>query len=114
MPAILSGELLSTSQKNSDVSYTSLLTKEDGYLDPTTDDAYVIERKVRAYLGYPKTRLTLSDNDVIITTVKVVESLAHPGLVIPCANNTYLEVLKLVAPSGKMMSGTDYLRGYDS
>ena len=112
LPAILSGKLQSISQKNSDVSYTSLLLKQDGYLDPSTDDAYVIERKVRAYVGYPKTRLTLNDNDVIVTTVKVVESLVNPGLVVPCANDTYLEVLELIAPSGKTMSGTDYLLGY--
>ena len=114
LPSILSGELQSTPQKNSDVSYTSLLSKKDSYLDPATDDAYALERKVRAYLGYPKTHLVLHDNDVIVTTVKVVESLAASHLVISCANNTYLEVLELVAPSGKTMSGTDYLRGYAS
>lgn len=112
LPAILYEELQSKSQKNSDVSYTSLLSKQDGYLDPTTDDAYALERKVRAYLGYPKSRLTLNNTDVIVTTVKVVESLAQPGLIVACARGTYLEVLELIGPSGKTMSGTDYLRGY--
>lgn len=114
LPTILDGTLEPQAQKNSDVSYTSLISKQDGYIDLSTDDATTIERKVRAYLGFPKTRLKINNIDVIVTSVKVVESLEHPGLVVTCARDTYLEVRELVAPSGKTMSGTDYQRGYTS
>lgn len=114
LPAVLSGELGATPQQNDDVSYTSLLRKEDGILDPVTDDAYALERKVRAYLGYPKTRLKIKNTDVIITSAKVVESSTGAPLVIPCANNTYLEVRELIAPSGKTMSGEAFVRGYEA
>jgi methionyl-tRNA formyltransferase len=114
LPAILSGELLPTPQKNSDVSYTSLLTKKDSVLDPLTDDAYALQCKVRAYLGYPKTRLRIDNTDVIVTSAKVIESLQDDSLVVPCANGTYLEILKLTAPSGKTMSGVDFKRGYQN
>lgn len=109
---ILSGKLQPTPQQNNDVSYTTLISKNDGFIDPSTDDAYAIERKVRAYLGYPKTRLTIKNTDVIITSVKTVESLSSAPLVIKCANNTYLSIEKLIAPSGKSMSGEAFLRGY--
>lgn len=112
LPQILSGELEALPQQNSDVSYTSLLRKEDGVLDPATDDAYALERKVRAYLGYPKTRLKIKNTDVIVTSVNVVESLDNAPLVIACANDTYLEVRELIAPSGKTMSGEAFVRGY--
>ena len=112
LPAILSGQLLATEQKNSDVSYTSLTLKSDGILDPLTDTAYALERKVRAYLGFPKTRLTIGNIDVIVTSSKVAESLLLDALVIPCAEKTYLEIVELVAPSGKTMTGNDFKRGY--
>jgi len=112
LPDILENNLKALPQKNSDVSYTSLIKKTDGILDPTTDTAHALERKVRAYLGFPKTRLQIKNTDVIITSVNVIESLASGKLVIPCKDNTYLEVLELIAPSGKTMSGEAFLRGY--
>lgn len=112
LPQILSGELEAVPQQNDDVSYTSLLRKEHGILDPTTDDAYALERKVRAYLVYPKTRLKIKNTDVIVTSAKVVESLESAPLVIACAHNTYLEVRELIAPSGKTMTGEAFVRGY--
>lgn len=112
LPTILSGELKPIPQQNDDVSYTSLLTKEMSILDPLTDDAYALERKVRAYLTYPKTRLKIKNTDVIITSVSVVESFESAPLVVSCANETYLAINELIAPSGKTMSGEAFLRGY--
>lgn len=112
LPSILSGKLQPVPQQNDGVSYTTLILKQDGILDPSTDDAYALERKVRAYLGFPKTRLTIQDIDVIITSTKVVDSLTAAPLVVACANDTYLSIEELVAPSGKTMSGEAYRRGY--
>ena len=112
LPDILENKIKAVPQQNGDVSYTSLLTKDMGILSPLTDDAFALERKVRAYLGFPKTRLKIKNTDVIITSVKVVESLSSAPLVIKCANETYLEVSDLIAPSGKTMSGEAFLRGY--
>lgn len=114
LPSILDGSLKPTKQKNSDVSYTSLISKPDGILDPATDDAYVIERKIRAHLGFPKSRIKIRNNDVILTAAKVVNEPSSKTLTITCSNNTYLEVCELIAPSGKSMSGADYLRGYSN
>jgi len=112
LPDILSGALKPKPQENDGVSYTTLLTKEHGKLNPLTDDAYACERKVRAYLGYPKTTLSINNNDVLVTSAKVVTTKSPDELVIDCANNTYLRVDELIAPSGKKMSGAAYLRGY--
>lgn len=109
---ILSGTLRGKPQENNDVSVTSLISKSDGVLDPTTDDATTIERKIRAYHGYPKSHLILFDNDVVVTSSKVVEKNSTTTLVIPCAHNSWLEVTSLIAPSGRSMSGADFLRGY--
>jgi len=114
LPRILDGDLEPTLQSNVGVTYTSLISKNDGVLDPSTDTAHAIERKVRAYIGYPKTRLRIGNTDVIITSVNVVESLEDDLLVIPCANNTFLEIQELIAPSGKTMNGVAFKRGYSA
>lgn len=112
LPDILSGALLPKPQENNGVSYTTLLKKDDGKINTITDDAYACERKIRAYLGYPKTTLSLQNNDVLVTSAKVVTTKSPAELVIECANNTLLQVEELIAPSGKKMTGTAYLRGY--
>lgn len=114
LPAILSGSLEAKPQQIDDVSYTSLISKHDGKMNPTTDTAYALERRVRAYLGFPKSQLTIGNNDVIVTSVKVVDSLSAAPLVIACAENTFLEIRELIAPSGKTMSGEAFARGYTS
>ncbi len=112
LPDILSGALQPKPQQNVGVSVTTRLLKTYGVLDPTTDTAEVLERKIRAYQGYPKPHLTVHDKDVIITSSKVVENFPDNALLIPCAENTWLEVTSLVAPSGREMSAQDFLRGY--
>lgn len=113
LPDILSGKLKPVDQiKSSDVSITTLITKQDGLLDPSSEDAITLERKIRAYLGYPKTKLTLYDNDVVVTSAKSTDSLMDGQLVVPCAGQTYLQIETLIAPSGRTMSGSDFLRGY--
>lgn len=113
LPDILSGALLPKPQDNTDVSVTSLISKQDGVLDPTTDDAPTLERKIRAYQGYPKPHINLLNNDVIVTSAKSTPQPSHGGLTIRCANATWLEVTSLIAPSGRTMSGQDYVRGYE-
>lgn len=112
LPDILSGQLIAKPQENTDVSVTSLISKPDGVLDPTTDDALLLERKIRAYQGYPKPHLTVLDNDVIVTSAKAVPTPLPNTLAVACAHKTWLEITSLIAPSGRTMLAEDFLRGY--
>ncbi|HET7630628.1 MAG TPA: methionyl-tRNA formyltransferase [Candidatus Saccharimonadales bacterium] len=112
LPAILDGQLEAKPQSNQAVTYTTLLSKDMAEIDPSTDNAYAIERQVRAYLGFPKTKLKLENNVVIITSAKVVDKAIDDQLVLDCADQTYLLIEQLVAPSGKSMTGQAYRRGY--
>lgn len=112
LPDILLGRLQPKPQAKNDVSFTTLITKPAGQLDTLTDDALTLERKIRAYQGFPKPHLFLYNNDVIITSSRVVKNATDGSLVIPCARNTWLEVTTLIAPSGREMSGEAFLRGY--
>ncbi|HEX4662531.1 MAG TPA: methionyl-tRNA formyltransferase [Candidatus Saccharimonadales bacterium] len=112
LPAIISGELTPQPQHETAASYCKLLTKADGLLLPDQKTANVCEREVRAYLGYPKSRLSFDGHDIIVTKARVAKARNDGDFVIACADNTYLEVQSLVAPSGRTVSGADFLRGH--
>jgi len=109
LPAIISGELLPSPQKG-EPTYTSLLKKSDGLLDMTKTAAEA-DAQVRAYLLFPKTKLTLSGKQVIITKAHVSE-VKTGALEVICKDKRYLVIDELIGPSGRTMSGKDFLNGY--
>lgn len=111
LSAILSGELQPIPQKEADATYCALLSKADGDLDLAHLTPGEAEAHVRAYLGYPKTRTTIGKYSVIITKAHGVMTQKTP-LDLACANGAFLSIDELIAPSGKTMSGTEFLRGY--
>lgn len=110
-PKILDGSLQATSQDDTQATYCQLLQKEDGFLDPTQVTAKNAERKVRAYLGFPKTKLVISGQQVIVTKAHVTDQQKTP-LDIQFRDGAYLSIDELIAPSGKMMSADAFLNGY--
>lgn len=109
LPPILEGSLLPTQQKG-EPTYCGLINKADSQLD-IKKPAYRLERQVRAYLGWPKSRTTLFGQEVIVTKSRVVVTKTN-GLILACAEETFLEITELIAPSGRRMSGVDFKRGY--
>ena len=107
---ITSEELLPFPQDDLAATYTNLLKKLDGQIN-WNEPAEIIERKVRAFQGYPKTRATIYGKDVIITRARVANNANDGKLVVKCSPG-YLEVQELVAPSGRTISGSDFIRGY--
>ncbi len=110
LPDILAGALKPNAQDNSAATYTKLLTKNDGIIDwlkPAED----IERQIRAYSVWPRTRAEIFGQDVVITKARVADSPEDGSLVMECRPG-YLEVTELIAPSGRGMSGADFIRGY--
>ncbi len=109
LPAIISGELQPSPQKG-EPTYTSLLKKSDSLLD-TTKTAAESDAQVRAYLLFPKTKLTLSGQQVIITKAHVSDTKTG-SLEVMCKDKRYLVIDELIGPSGRTMSGKDFLNGY--
>jgi methionyl-tRNA formyltransferase len=114
LPQIIAGDLVPTPQDDSAATYTKMLSKADGVLDLVVTSAVDCERKIRAYLGWPRTRLNFHGSEIIITKARVLDDFNGddwPDVVI-CADNTHLQILELVNPkSGKQMKTADYLRG---
>lgn len=110
LPTILDGSLLPTPQKG-EPTYCGLIAKSDGRID-TKKPAYQLEREVRAYIDWPKSRMNIFGQEIIVLGSRVVPMQQRGALVIACAEQTFLEVTELIGPSGRRMSGADFKRGY--
>lgn len=111
IPRYLSGELQPYAQPNTQApTFSRKITKEDGLID-WQEPAVSIEREVRAYQGWPKSYVSLFGHQIIITRVRVANSQDDGALVVACQPG-YIEILELIAPSGRKMSGDAFLRGY--
>lgn len=104
-------------------SYSRKLTKEDGVLD-WKKPAAQLEREVRAYIEWPKSRTMISGKDVIITGSHVAPSSGadlQPGAIditedskefgiVTSEGTLWIDKLK---PAGKKeMTATAFLAGY--
>lgn len=107
---ILDGTLEPIPQDDAAATYTKLLAKPDGWLD-FAEPAEVIERKVRAFLGFPKTRAEVHGQEIVITKARIAKD-ERDGKLVMKAKPGYLEIQELVAPSGRTISGADFIRGY--
>jgi methionyl-tRNA formyltransferase len=110
LPSALDGTATPKAQDESQATFTSLINKADGHMD-LHKSAEQLEREIRAYAVWPKSRLELYEHQVVVTKAHVAQTKDAGALVID-AQPGYLEIDELVAPSGKKMSGADFLRGY--
>jgi methionyl-tRNA formyltransferase len=110
LPEILDGSAQQTPQDNSQATYTNLLTKEDGIVD-WNKPADIIERQVRAFLDFPKSHANVHKNAIIITKARVAKDKNDGALLIQCSPG-WLEIQELIAPSGRKVTGAEFLRGY--
>lgn len=108
---IVSGEIEPTEQEEVAATYCSLLSKADSELDLAMLTPGQAEARIRAYLGYPKTRLSIGPHQVIVTRAHGVMTKETP-LDLLCANGAFLSIDELIAPSGKTMTAEQFLRGY--
>lgn len=110
LEGIVDGTLIPIAQDDDIATYTHLLKKEDGYTD-LNESAEQIERKTRAFLGYPKLKTRIFGHEIVVTKSRVAEDNHDGKLVLGC-NPGYLEILELIAPSGRTITGQDFKRGY--
>ncbi len=119
IPKYIGGQVKPRSQPHPDrATYSRKLNKQDGIID-WNKPAVVLEREIRAFLNWPKSRSMLANRDVIITDAKVVEKDGKPGeiivtkneLIVCCGKNA-LSIQKLKPSGKKEMSAQAFLAGY--
>lgn len=110
LPDILDGKIMPKPQNHAKATYTWRIEKEDGILDFSLP-AEVLERQVRAYAGWPKSTTRIYSQKIIATKAKVVKTNDDDALVMRC-HPGYLEIEELIGPSGRTMTGVEFVRGY--
>jgi len=124
LPLYLSGAATPAPQENitiaatSEASYSRKLTKEDGLLK-WNKSAIQLEREVRAFLEWPKSRTIVNDKDVVVTRAHVMDGVGKPGEIWK-DNKSFgfyttdgIFVIDSLKPAGKSeMSAEAFLNGY--
>lgn len=125
LPKYLTGDIIPADQLSTSIvddktpTHSRKLTKDDGLLDPSKPAAQ-LEREVRAYIEWPKTRTRIGDKDVVITSARVsdlqIGELGHIAqndkhLLIQTIDGT-LDVLTLKPAGKKEMTAEGFLAGY--
>lgn len=111
LPRYIDGEITPKNQPHPDrVTFSRKLTKDDSILD-FKKSAPELEREIRAFTGWPKSRMTLLGQDVVITKAHVSKT-AETKLDILSGDGQYLSIDELIGPSGRKMDARSFLNGY--
>lgn len=115
---IFAGKVVYAPQDNSKATYTRKIMKSDGIID-WNKQAVQIDREIRAYAGWPKSRAIINNIDCIIIKAEAVKDRGVPGETI--INRGSLSVgcgtgsldIKIIQPAGKKpMSANEFIIGY--
>jgi methionyl-tRNA formyltransferase len=119
LPKYIASEIPPQPQDSSTpATYSRKLTKEDGTID-WHKSAQHIEREIRAFAEWPKSRTRLGSIDVILTRAHVTDSTGTPGsfttqnkqLLVHCGEGSLM--IEALKPAGKQeMTGEAFLAGY--
>ncbi len=118
LPSILDGSLQPIEQDDSAATYDERITKEQSQLD-FAKTAVELEREIRAYAGWPRSRTTIGEIECIITAAHVVSGEGPSGelwrdgknIGIYCSEG--ILVFDTVLPIGKKeMPGSSFVAGY--
>lgn len=121
LPQYVAGQIAEYPQDpTTEATYSRKLSKEDSILD-WHKPAAVLEREIRAFAGWPKSRASFADLDVVVTKAHVVDQSGTPGgttvynkqPLVYCKNQAL--VIDRLKPAGKKeMTGEAFLAGYKS
>lgn len=112
LPLFIDGKIEPKGQlHHENATYSRRLAKADGELDPATMTAMECERRVRAFIGFPKTKLKLAGLDCTVIKAEVSD-MKSTSLDQLCKDGRYLVIRRLVPAGGKEMSAQDFLNGH--
>ena len=111
---IVDGQIAGTPQDDNLAIYCHMITKDDGRLRPDVMTARECYNRLRALSQWPKCRIGVAGNEVIVTKAKPLDNFQGDSWpdVIPCQDGSAIQILEIINPkSGRRMSVTDYLNG---
>lgn len=121
LPQYIDGKVKPRAQPHPDrATYSRKLTKQDSIID-WKKSADEIEREIRAFIEWPKSRATIHNTEVIITKAHVEHDSGAPGEVKVSSDRKTLFVgcgkdslaIDLLKPAGKKeMNAVSFINGY--
>jgi methionyl-tRNA formyltransferase len=119
LPGILSGTLTPVAQPETGATSCGLITKAAGQLD-WTKPASVLEREIRAYLGWPGSSGLVAGRQVIVTAahvglgftrLKPGEAIASGGELAVVTGDSLLVIDRLKPAGRREMTGREFVAG---
>lgn len=118
LPGILDGSVTPAEQDESRATYSTLLHKWAGEID-WYQPATMIERQIRAYLGWPGSHTTVNGTPVTVEATQVIGASGEPGTfesrngtLVAYTTEDGLRIDQLRPTGGQSMSGDAFIRGY--
>lgn len=118
LPGIIKGTHDSTPQNENLATEDQHIQKEDSLLD-FTKSAETLEREIRAYAGWPRSRTKLNNFEVIVTSAHVSDGTGNSGALLIDKKSLGIQtskgllVIDTLIPAGKKeMSAAAFLAGY--
>ena len=108
-------QLIQPKPQQGEPSYTKMLTTALSPLDPSAHTATELNREIRAYIGWPKSKYTFYGRECIVLAAHVLNSpadAASASLTIKCKNNTYLAIDTLQPAGKRPMDAKSFKNGY--
>jgi len=118
LPDILSGQLTPAQQNDSEATYDKKIEKEAAQLNHDKP-AEELAREVRAYAGWPKSRVLLAKKELVVTQAHALPGNGLPGGIwieghnfgMYCSEGI-LAIDSLIPPGKKEMTAQAFLAGY--
>ena len=111
LPGIVAKNASETSQNQAQASFTTQLTKDLSELKPAEKSALTLLNEVRAYAGFPKSKLELLGVPCTISSVHVADSPVTE-LDQKCKDGKYLIIDRLIPENSKEMDAKSFLNGH--
>lgn len=119
LPAILDGQIVPIPQNDAEATTVGRIHKSDGFID-WAKPAEVLEREIRAYLGWPGSRTQIAGADTTITAAHTSRDNGPAGTAYKTATGelavyagTGSLVIDRLKPAGKRdMAARDFLTGH--
>lgn len=105
----LAAPLVEREQDPSGVTLCGKLDRSDGNVDPASQTAVDIDRRVRALNPWPGVRCTVDGAELKVLATAL--QATPDAFALPCANGSTLYLTQVQPPSGKKMSGAAWARG---
>jgi len=124
LPDYFAGGIAPQEQQHEQATKARKIKIEESLLTPSAQGARALHNKVRAFAGWPSTRLSVASGEESFE-VKVVTTRVSPqikaarfeifleadGLELVCQDGSVLNILELQAPGKRVMTARDFWNG---